>query len=306
MVDVITACEQAVRSRERLVVDRISPCECGRCWWCKHGTQGRLIIGSHWLTDVTRGSSHAVRITEQSDIHPGELARPWLRTCLERAGRRRLRRSKESLGLLALRPPRYWSGEHREAEWAYVDLVSAYPSIYSRVGLDPVFRPADGIVGLGHVEALEAERLPRETHRVVGGAIRSTELRLWQHGQLVTQDATRWSRTLSPELWGLLMVALSGIAVEALRCGAIEWDTDGGILPADRADELIERIQTRWGLESRVRVAGRGKVWGVKHWQIGEVATLQPKRRVLPPERSLALAPPRTMTLLRLATGGHL
>lgn len=303
-MNAVEAAWRRVLERPRRQVDCIGPCTCGSCWWCEEAPRRVLVPGTAWLTDVSRGTRSSVRIVDRPGVHDGELARPWLRECLERAGRRRFRRSPDAERLLALRPPRWWTGEHRWDRWTYVDLEGAYPSIYSRLGLDPLVLLDEEIVGLGLVEAVDADDLPKLAHRVVGGAIRSTRLRVWRRGELVEEEAAKWTPTLSPGLWAAMMLVLGGVAVEAVRCGAVMWDTDGGIVPSGRAPELIERIEQRFGLVARVRVEGWGAVWGVKHWDVGPEATRQPYRRVLAPERAIPVASPRVMTQLRLLTGG--
>jgi hypothetical protein len=209
-----------------------------------------------------------------------------------------------ALGHLKVLPPRWFDGVGGVGEWVYVDLKGAYPSIYTRLALDMVWRPDDErpVLGVGRMAFVGHREITKPVHRRVGGILRATEMRVIRLGEPETRSTVGWSTYLAPDLWGVIMAVLHCVADRAVEHGAVMWDTDGGIVPADRADALIRAVEEQWGCVMRVRARGRGRVWGVKHWQIGEIRTMQAgRRRVLRGERTLVSTPPAARRLLETA-----
>lgn len=292
-----------VAGRPTREVRSLEPCGCSHCYGCVERHERVIVAGSVRLTDITAGTRHAVRVIPAGQgVRDEELARPWLMGLIkEFSSRGRIGWHRDALAFLDLRAPRLWTGDTTAQELAYVDLVSAYPSIYSRLGFDLRWRPdaAPVRLGVGTIPALGAEEMPKTSHRVIGGAIRATTMQLWVRGRPEIRDTTAWSAVLAPDLWGVIMHTLHAVAAMAEDAGAIMWDTDGGILPASHAAPLVDAIAHRFGLKATVRDVGVGRVWGVKHWRIGDTETAQPRKRVLRVERNIA--PPRDAAVRRLA-----
>jgi len=159
--------------------------------------------------------------------------------------------------------------------------------------------PDEPTLGLGRIAWLGAEEMMpiKPAMRVVGGILRATEMVEWRKGKPKRVSTVGWSRFLAPDLWGVMMHSLHAIAAEARdRFKAIQWATDGGILPADRADELIRWLDDEWRLRATIRAIGSGTVWGLASWQVGDRHTVRvgqaghPVHRIdRPPDRVAGL-----------------
>jgi hypothetical protein len=298
-----------VLSRPRTVVEqRVCPnplIRCGKCWTCREADSRRLYLATDRYTDVTHGTKNATTVIDGSPpFRDEELARPWLGHIMAASPgrgmggrRRRVPWQQKSLKLLDVLPPRFYSGDSSGGEWAYIDIVGAYPSIYTALTLDVEFRPHPDLprLGLGAWEWIGAGELAdvKQMHRAVGGILRARTMTVLEKGVPHEYDTTGWSPYLAPDLWGVIMFTLHAIAGRAVRDrGAILWDTDGGILPRVRAGALIDDV-ANWGLLASVREAGPGRVWGLKHWRIGDTETRQkgPKRQLRAENQVIEVSP---------------
>lgn len=313
MTTLVESLVDQVAQRPRVLVEQLECDGCDGCWSCRQLPDAVAIMATQRWVDITHGTSQAVTVAQRSvPITDAELARPWLARLMDEQrpvrGRsmaaRRIPWERRALDHLAKRPPRWWAGDTRRQELAYVDVRRAYPSIYRHFTLDCRWRPDDErpMLGFGAIEFLGVDDLPKSTHRTVGGTIRSTEMTVMVRGVPEVRSTLHWSRYLAPDLWGILMDVLHGVAELAVRSGAILWDTDGGIVPADMAQAVMDGVRERFGLAMAVRAQGEGQVWGMKHWQVGEEATRQRgKRRVLPADHGVYVVPPRALRLLQEA-----
>lgn len=298
-----------VAQRPRRPVDHLQ-CHgfepCGRCWWCTDGQRGRYIVGTGRYVDVTHGSRQAVVVLQNGAVpfRPEELARPYLRRAFAEGrrprgmGARRVPWQRQALAHLSLLPPRYFVGGGVVGEWCYVDIDSAYPSIYSRLALDCVWRPCDDrpVLGVGNMVFPRSPEVASEKsiQRAVGGILRSTQIAEMHNGRTSLRSTVSWSQFLAPDLWGVIMWTLHAVARMAIdEFGAVMWDTDGGVVPLERAQPLREAIADRFHLASKREHEGPGLVWGVKHWQIGPDATRQggPRRVLAADNRVLRPSP---------------
>ncbi len=307
-------------SRPRRLVRRLDCHGCADgCWSCRELPSAVAIPATGRWVDITHGPRQAVTVSPMgAPITDVELARPWLRRCMaaaavegsrERMASRRIPWERVALGHLDKSPPLWWSGDARTQDLSYVDIRRAYPSIYRHFTADMRWRPDPErpSLGYGGVEFLHVDALPKRTHRAVGGIMRSTTLTVMVRGVPEQRSTLGWSRFLAPDLWGILMDTLHAVAEIAVRSGAILWDTDGGIVPAERAEDVMAQIHERFGLPMRVRASGSGQVWGLKSWRIGETETAQRgARHVAPAHCAVAVVPPRAVALLSDAlTGGR-
>jgi len=307
-----------VMAKKRLVVDELQchPIDgvlgCGKCWYCVQGQKGRFIVGTGRYVDITHGTGKAVTIAQASPdpFREEELAAPWLKRSVALGpnhgmGSRRVPWMRAALAHLDVLPPRYFVGAKQVGDWAYVDIDQAYPSIYSRLTLDVVWRPDPERPRLGvgcmafqtHPDLMAAARM----QRAVGGMLRSTQMVQMVHGRIKTVSTVGWSKYLAPDLWGVIQWTLHSIARMAIdEFGAVMWDTDGGVVPLDRADALRQAISDRWSLATHLEHSGHGTIWGVKHWDIGEDATKQGgRRRVLPADDRVLRPSPAILACLQ-------
>ena len=283
-----------VMAKDRRLVDEVQ-CHaaeaCGTCWYCLEGHRGRYIIGTGRYIDITHGNRRAVTILSPNPypFREEEFAGPWLRRSLAMGPKKgmaakRVPWQKPALRHLDLLPPRFYVGGKHEGEWAYVDITQAYPSIYKHLALDMVWHPDPERPRLytGRMRFLAEPDLlaAKSMQRAVGGMIRSTEMTQLVNGRVQRTSTVAWSKFLAPDLWGIIQWTLHSIARMAIdEFGCVMFDTDGGVVPLDQAQPLMAAISDRWHLASKIEHQGRGTVWGVKHWDIGDDKTMQGARR---------------------------
>lgn len=256
-------------------------------WREREAPRRRIIEATHRMVDVTHRPAVTV-VRRGLDIADAELARPYLRLLhREQAprkgmGAKRIPWRKESLRLLDVQPPLYCPGVAR-GEFAYVDVVRAYPSIYERLSLDVNFVPDEQLprLGVGRFRFLYAAELSdlKLMHRALGGILRATRMVVWERGVPVTYDTTGWSQFLCPGLWGVICFVLHAIAQDAIsEFGCVYVNKDGFVVPRSMAPALRAAIAERYGLASQVKAQGPGTVWGLGRYAIGETSTLTPHR----------------------------
>lgn len=256
-------------------------------WVATDGTSARLIQGTGRYVDVTHRP--AVTVLQRSGYAclEHELARPYLRR-LHAAQRpksgmaaKRIPWATEARGHLDTNPPLYFAGPSRTGlvgEWAYVDLVRAYPSIYEPLTVDLHFRPDDTIprLGLGRFEWLWQDEVRdlKHMHRTIGGTIRATSLNVIDRGRpVVMHDTWRWSPFFAPDLWGVICWTLHVIAQMAVSdAGARMVNKDGYVVPIEQEQFLVDMLR-EWGFDARTKARGPGTLWGVTSWQIGRHKT---------------------------------
>ncbi|MDA8385403.1 MAG: hypothetical protein M0Z88_03980 [Actinomycetota bacterium] len=283
--------------------------------WVPDHPELRLIIGSGpRVVDVSHSPAQARVLTPEMADEPffeEELARPYLRHVFDAQRPRTGLASKrvpfkyESLQLLTKLAPRLHVARPTEGSWTYVDITSAYPSIYGPLTLDCHYRPEQASLSLGRFDMVDFDQVQhwKPMQRAIGGIFRAREMRVRERGgKTETHKTTGWSQFLCPDLWGVIMDTMHSVAAEAERRGAVLWDTDGGIMPTKAAPGFRQWCSEVWQLETHDRLVGEAIVWGLKHWRVGDVETLQPNKRQLPPERHIeepSLACRRTLIRVR-------
>lgn len=220
-----------------------------------------------------------------------ELAGPYLRWLARECGGRTSRLGAGgNLSLLDIPAPLHFAGGLHVGEWAYVDLVRAFWTIYRTMTYDCMVRVRDDgsvIVGHGGMDlSIRSDLLAGDAiaRNAVIGIARIRRGRMIRGGRRVVVDGPgRWT---SPGLWAVIASRLHYIARAAVdQFGAIYVATDGYIVPRDRAAALIAWIEGE-GLSARVKVAGDGTVTGVGSWAIGDRRSGHFRPRGSPPVRS--------------------
>lgn len=283
--------------------------------WVPEHPSLRIIVGSGpRAVDVTNSPGGVRVLTPHMSDEPffeEELARPYLNHVFQaqrpRTGlaSKRVPWRREALALLTKLAPRLYTAQPTHGSWTYVDVRSAYPSIYGVLTLDCQYRPEAATLSLGRFDMLDFAQVKdwKPMQRVVGGIFKAKEMSVREAGgKTITYDTTGWSRFLCPDLWGVIADSMHSVAAEAERRGAVLWDTDGGIMPTEAAAGFRQWCADTWHLETHDRLVGETLVWGVKHWKIGNVETLQPRKRQLPAERHIeepSLACRRTLIRVR-------
>jgi hypothetical protein len=202
------------------------------------------------------------------DAYPvpvGECAREYLNTVY--ADTRQPLRPRHGAPGFTWNPPAYC--EPTRGTLAYVDIVACYWQILS------VLRPDDIVLGDAVIEGstqwlntddMEADR---ELRHAVVGSIFSSSLTCWRYGvERTVKMPARWA---NPSLRRYCMSVLHSICSRAVRKhGLVAWMTDAAILPASEAELFSDHLAMRWGLRSKVKAAGRGEVWSVTSYQVGQ------------------------------------
>lgn len=260
-----------------------------------------LIEDSPSLPDLVMGNrcaleppQHWRRWMPEEDFpyQPSELARGYLGEITRRQlPKRRLEhflwRQRRDLELLDRRPPQFWTGGVHEGHFSYIDLDAAYWQIYRAATLDLIYDVSTGHASAGRVEWLEVDQPwwagnKQARNSVVGICRAHRSLRLL-NGCVHQQQ--RRGFFLQPHLWAWIQDTLGAIAAEAVDHGALVVQTDGFILPSDRAREWQDHLSHRWNLTSRVQASGLGIVQGPVCWQVGDrSATGRPARNPIQPQ----------------------
>jgi hypothetical protein len=249
------------RDQERHVIRQaISETEYNEILQTERGILGG---GSLWLPKGRR------KLTIGTDrVRPSEVAREWLRQSGVAPGvvpRRRVP--------LPDAPPLYYDpSKARSRDWAYVDIKSAYWSIYKAIPLETTFTvgvfkraiyPGDSpIVNL---EDYDMERL--KAIRVSAfGSMKSTRIRTFDKGKLV--DRPFRNPLLAPHLTGLTLAILHELAADIVsRFEVPVFHTDGFLLPFEDARQAIKHLDVEWCLEARVKEKGYGVPYGLGDYE---------------------------------------
>lgn len=275
----------------------------------KWRTYDRLVLGTRSAYDPRAQR----KFTDRHDwpIAPHELARPYLNWihAEQRHGREGSRGNKqvpwrrESLPMLDLPAPMFYSGHVTEGDLTYVDINACYWQLYTSATLDLDYAPERQRLGVGRIEFLNPGDLrgAKGLRNSVIGVTRTTAVDEARHG--VVRRRRTFNKHLSPELWGYIAHTLHAIMREAVeRFGACYVHTDGIVVPADRGEAVIRWLADEWRLESSVRATGPGRVWGLGAYEIGERRSRALVTHGLPICNLLDLDPVLTAALRRWRT----
>lgn len=158
---------------------------------------------------------------ETFPMTPGEVARVEL----ERAFGRDLHLpEKRRLGLLDVKPPRYWDGQVYEDKYLfYTDLNAAYWQCWRLLTIDCVWPR-----GMGEHSMLEmGERLKdyKPGRNAVAGITMAHEARMHINGEYLHQPF--FNPWFNPAIWAHLQSFVHEVAVQAISYGCIYIATDG-------------------------------------------------------------------------------
>lgn len=206
-------------------------------------------------------------IKSAGDIYDTETSftRQWLKSL----GKRRVRRD-EYWNYRASRAPLHIYPSVMD-DAAYIDIVSAYPSIYKFLGWK-----TDYIRGRywGVGEKME---YPFPTSWKAGRSFVVSGARHMQYGRYVHDGKLKVKPYISqlsnpPLVAGVydVLCMIARFAQYSLR--SIYWNVDGGIMPRQAAEIMLPFLETI-GLQGRVKYDGRAVVLSSGYWSIGGHAT---------------------------------
>lgn len=199
-----------------------------------------------------------------------EIDRPTETDSMEQA---RVPYTKEAAALATQPPPLWYPGTEILGDLAYVDITSCYFNIYRHATYDVAYS-RNKYLGLGRMVFRADDELAGRAilrNAVVGNA-RSLSRRVSRYGRHSTEKSR--GHLFAPGLWCLVNDTTTAIAHQAIsRFGACYVHTDGFIVPADRAEGVLEWLEDAWHLPAEVKAQGEGRVRALGAWEIGGVAS---------------------------------
>ena len=235
------------------------------------------LMGSYrqaWLspTKLTIRDTREKRVVG-GGVTSGEVAREYLRDTL--AGRPSVPYRRDAMALTNRKPGYFFAGQ-TVGSLALVDVDACFASIYGRLTIDVVYRPATRprLIGLGthpfpRTDEWMVAKKPRNS---AYGALVNPHLSEWRKGRHVEVSPNNF---FAPDLVALIMDVTHSIAQETReKFGLVSWGVDGGIIPEDRADEWVTWLRERWAMGGSVRARGVGKAYGAVSWRIEDAMTL--------------------------------
>lgn len=195
------------------------------------------------------------------------FTRQWLRT----KGKRIIRRA-EYLHYRSTRTPLYVRPSILD-DAVYVDIVSAFPSIYKFLGWK-----TDYIRGR-YWGVDKPMPYPFPMSWKAGRSFVVSGARHLQYGRYVNKGKIEVKPYISalsnPPLVAGVYDVLSMVArFSQYALNAVYWNVDGGIIPAMGAEILIPFLQSI-GLEARIKYDGKATVLSSGYWKIGGHETVR-------------------------------
>ena len=263
-----------IAQRPRLVVDDIHAWRIGPA----ARAYKRITLTTTGATILDTKPSTVVRTT----LRPAdaELGAAWMNWLLRAHGIKRIPWRSDQLGHLGSAQPIYTEPGIYDHDMAYLDIRKAYWSLYCCATMAMTYLPDPDRPVLSMRSDLTWEGAGdmaevRVARNMVIGIARAQKRRIvTPDGGIELVDATRTNTLLSPGLWGYIADVLHSIACDALAHGAVYVNTDGYILPRDRADALADLIAERWCLATEIKAAGMTEVCAPGSWRCGDDASL--------------------------------
>lgn len=248
------------------------------------GLAGRVFVNGDSLTVIDAHQRYVAASAPYAPYTAGELARAWLQSVLDRAGRTRVSNA-QLVGGLRLSPALFFDPPaDRGGEWAMVDVKAAYWTLYSRRALDCMFRVSTGFdwdpgnrgewrpgvltIPEGDLAWVGEEKALRNAAWGVmqGGNIS------WYEGGAIRSKPSR-SRYAAPDLVQFVLAQMNAVAAEARALGAVMWLTDAAICRPDQVNLIRDVLHARWGLDVALKAYGGGYLYGLGDYEIGDLET---------------------------------
>lgn len=201
-------------------------------------------------------------------ITSSELAREYIRMCLESAGKT-LRSPKRYYQYLDIPASLYYEGGKHTGRYAYVDISSAYWTIHKTTTIDMRFTP-DKVVGTGKAEYLNTDEITnyRGLRHAIPGSLRAGKMQLCRNGK---PEAIEFKGDLSyPGVIGYTMSVMHSIAREVIdHFGALMILTDAYIVPQEYGATLVQFLRERWGVTAVIKAQGDSSLYELNCYQVG-------------------------------------
>lgn len=188
-------------------------------------------------------------------VTPADIARAYLRVKFPNRKPRMTGFQAREFVDFRSQPPLYCT-PCNISDALYIDLKSAYWNIVQAIGWDVEYLPSR-FMGAGK----PASDFPFAWHKMARNCLVScvmpSSMTVWTGTRLVNQKGR--NPFLNLMLWGAVCDVLNGIAVDAIKAGAVYVYTDGYIVPSNRYEDVFEAI-SRWGFPFGIKHSGKCEV----------------------------------------------
>lgn len=266
----------------------------------------RLGLGRRCAFDLSVKRPPRIMPQDDAPYQDPEVAAAYcaalVRTFRSRQSRHPFSEQQRRPELLSYRAPLYWCGKRVTGDLAYVDLRWAYWQIYSRATLDLIYDPSSGRATRGRIPFADCDDLSLVEHPLRRNAVVSrvhpARGSVLIHGlRHSTAATTFWSQ---PCLWAYVMDVLCAVSQDVRdRFQCFEVATDGYLVRAEQAPEVIWFLQREWGLDSRVKAEGGGEARGLHAFRCADMVRGQADGPALPAVDRGRLVPPPVRAALR-------
>jgi hypothetical protein len=199
---------------------------------------------------------------------PPEFARAYLDICYPR----RLRASSgQAERITSPRHAPLYVAPTVISHATLIDLSAAYWQIMSVIGWDVDYYPGRYLSPgrAPHDFPLYGDKVTRNCLVTAG---LDNPVTVWTGHKFIEEKLGNRHKNMG--LWAAIHDILHAVALDALKCGAVYVNTDGYIVPSDRAELLMEVLRLRWGLTARYKAWGPAIVTGVGSYMIDGKKTL--------------------------------
>lgn len=198
------------------------------------------------------------------------VARLALKHSLTANKRKRFEWNRANLDLLDLPQPLYCASNPGEQYLVYVDIKSAYYSIYSRLPALLYYssygaKLCGDRLGFLLPDDLKNFKLARNC---LIGCMRARSGLLVRDKKIVSVPVR--NALISPSHWGLIATLLHTLAHYAISFGAIYYNTDGAIFTSDEDATKWADFVGSLNLQTSIKAQGMGYCWGVGRYSIGK------------------------------------
>lgn len=162
----------------------------------------------------------------------------------------------------------------------YIDIRSAYWQILQVVGWDVDYNPGKWLGKKGGMEDFPFPDFKLCRNCLVTAGLPS-EASFWNADKHTFGTVKTFNKHLNLGVWALTMDILHCVAWDAIAAGACYVHTDGYITHYSRVQSVLDAVAS-WGLEARIKNAGRTIVYGVGSYEVGGKATKNPHTTTAP------------------------
>lgn len=258
-----TLISEVVRERdERMHVDIIPQ------WFPVTDLSAYTILGSFAWSSPASKEKWILKKGARLDaawVTPGDRARDYLRVAGFTKKRRRVTTQQYHSLFDERRSHPLYAVPCKLENAYYIDIKSAYWTILQVIGWDVDYNPGKWLgVGRDVKDFPFAQDKPARNSLISVGL--PGLLRVWDGSRL--SFARRSNPFINGALWAATHDILHGIALDAVRAGALYVHTDGYIVGADKVEMVLQAIEA-WGVPVGIKESGASEIRGAGDYDIG-------------------------------------